>query len=100
LTLPDRSKKDDASKSGSGSDQTGFRIVKKCPDPEQTMLGSWSYIEEFQFPCWSQCCGYESIFSDSDPKIFFSGSGFGFGFGFRFYAMYTVRYRFAKKKTF
>jgi hypothetical protein len=58
------------------------------------MLGSWSYIEEFQFPCWSQCCGYESIFSDSDPKKFFSA----FGFGFRFYARYRVRYRFAKKR--
>jgi hypothetical protein len=57
------------------------------------MLGSWSYIEEFQFSCWSQCCGYESIFSDSDPKIFFSG----FGFGFRFYATYTVRYGFTIK---
>jgi hypothetical protein len=63
-------------KSGSRSDQTGFVIVKKRSDPEHTMLGGWSHNEEFQFPCWSQCCGSKSIFFviGFGSRIFFSDS--------------------------
>jgi hypothetical protein len=78
-TVPDRSKKADASKSGSGSDQIGFGIVEKRSDPEHTMLWSWSRNEEFHFPCYGCIFFLLELLLDPHQK-----------------AMYTLRYTFAK----